>query len=127
MQPAAGAVSAPSEQPSASFPDLSQPWNAELRYRALVEKIPAVTFMAALDETVHDLYISPQIEALLGFSQKEWLDDAFLWYYQLHPEDRARWASEFARTCATGVQFRSDYRLIARDGRVVWVHGECQI
>ena len=92
-----------------------------------MEKIPAVTFMAALDETVHELYVSPQIEALLGFSQKEWLDDPFLWYYQLHPEDRTRWAAEFARTCATGVQFRSEYRLMARDGRVVWVHGECQI
>lgn len=115
------------EPESASSSDAAHPWNAELRYRALVEKIPAVTFMAALDETVHDLYISPQIESLLGFSQKQWLDDPFLWYYQLHPEDRARWAAEFARTCATGVQFRSEYRLIARDGRVVWVHGECQI
>jgi PAS domain S-box-containing protein len=115
------------ELPGASSAESSNAWNAELRYRALVEKIPAVTFMAALDETVHDLYVSPQIEALLGFSQKQWLDDPFLWYYQLHPEDRARWANEFARTCAIGVQFRSEYRLIARDGRVVWVHGECQI
>jgi PAS domain S-box-containing protein len=102
-------------------------WKAERRYRALIEQIPVVTFMAALDETVHELYVSPQIETLLGFSQAEWLDDPFLWYNRLHPDDRERWQNEFARTCATGVQFRSEYRLIARDGRVVWVHGECQI
>ena len=101
--------------------------DAELRYRALVEKIPAVTFLASLDTDRHEFYVSPQIEALLGFSQKEWLDDPFLWYYRVHPDDRQRWGSEFARTCSTGVQFRSEYRMLARDGRVVWVHGECQI
>jgi PAS domain S-box-containing protein len=102
-------------------------WKAELRYRALVEKIPAVTFVAALDDTVPELYVSPQIEALLGFSQEEWLDNPFLWYRQLHPEDRHRWAVEFAQTCATGERFRSDYRVLARDGRILWVHGECQV
>lgn len=105
----------------------TQSWKPELRYKALVEKMPAITFMAALDEAVHELYISPQIEALLGFSQAEWLENPFLWFRRLHPEDQERWAEEFARTCATGVQFKSEYRLIARDGRVVWVHGECQL
>ena len=100
---------------------------AELRYRALVERIPAVTFMAALDGDRHEFYVSPQVEALLGFSQKEWLDNPFLWYRHVHPDDRDRWAREFASTCSTGVHFRSEYRLIARSGQVVWVHGECQL
>ncbi len=100
---------------------------AELRYRALVEKIPAVTFMAALNQDIQELYISPQVQNLLGYSQEEWLADPFLWYYRLHPEDRAAWGAAFSRTCATGVNFSSEYRLLARDGHVVWVHGECQI
>lgn len=100
---------------------------AELRYRTLVEQIPAVTFMAALDEGIHELYVSPQIESLLGFSQQEWLGNPILWYTQLHPDDRERWQTEFARTCTSGVNFRSEYRLLARDGRVVWIHGECQV
>src|SRR6516164_3480509 len=99
----------------------------EARYRTLVEGIPAVTFMAALDEGVNELYVSPQIETLLGFSQKEWLEDPILWYAQLHPDDRPRWHVEFAHTCATGEPFRSVYRFVARDGRVVWVHGEAQV
>jgi PAS domain S-box-containing protein len=107
--------------------DLARLREAELRYRALVEKIPAVTFLASLDGDRHEFYVSPQIEALLGFSQKEWLDDPFLWYYRVHPEDRQRWGVEFASTCSTGVQFCSEYRMLARDGRVVWVHGECQV
>ena len=100
---------------------------AERRFRALVEQIPVVTFLGALDQDVQELYVSPQIEKLLGFTQKEWLQNPFLWYNQLHPDDAQRWADEFASTCATGTEFRSEYRFIARDGRVVWVHGECQV
>ena len=99
----------------------------EARYRTLVEGIPAVTFMAALDEGVNELYVSPQIELLLGFSQQEWLGNPVLWYTQLHPDDRTRWHTEFALTCSTGQHFRSVYRFFARDGRVVWVHGEAKV
>jgi PAS domain S-box-containing protein len=100
---------------------------AEFRYRTLVEQIPAVTFLASLEDGTPELYVSPQIEDLLGYTQQEWLNDPFLWFRQLHPDDRARWHEAFARTCATGVQFRSEYRFFARDGRVVWVLGECQV
>ena len=103
--------------------------NMEKRYRTLVEGIPAVTFMASLDEgaTERELYVSPQVEELLGFTQKEWLENPILWFTQLHPDDRNRWHEEFARTCSTGERFQSVYRFIARDGRVVWVHGEAQV
>jgi PAS domain S-box-containing protein len=100
---------------------------AEARYRSLVEEIPAVTFMAALDEGINELYVSPQIVDLLGFTQEEWLNDPVLWHRQLHPEDRDRWHLEFARTCATAQPFRSVYRFLARDGRVVWVLGEAKV
>ncbi len=96
-------------------------------YRVLVEQIPAITFMAVLDEGPNELYVSPQIEKVLGYSQKEWLEDPVLWYARLHPDDRERWHVEFARTCATGEPFRSEYRFLARDGRVVWVHGEARL
>jgi PAS domain S-box-containing protein len=104
--------------------------HAEARYRTLVEEIPAVTFMAALDDTaaaINELYVSPQIESLLGFTQKEWLEDPVLWYRQLHPEDRDRWHVEFARTCSTAEPFDAVYRFVARDGRVVWVHGHAKV
>jgi PAS domain S-box-containing protein len=73
------------------------------------------------------LYVSPQIEALLGFTQQEWLGDPILWYKQLHPDDQKRWHEEFAQTCATGKPFRAEYRFIARDGRVVWVLGQARV
>ena len=100
---------------------------AEARYRTLLETIPAVTFMASLDGGANEMYVSPQIETMLGFSQSEWLGDPVLWYRQLHPDDRERWHKEFARTCAVGEQFRSEYRFISRSGSVVWVHGEATL
>ncbi len=100
----------------------------EARYRSLVEGIPAVTFMAPMEgEGPGELYVSPQIESLLGFSQREWVENPILWYTQLHHDDKERWHEEFARTVATGEPFRSVYRFIARDGSVVWVHGEAQV
>jgi PAS domain S-box-containing protein len=100
---------------------------AEARYRSLVEEIPAVTFLAALDGDTNELYVSPQIEALLGFTQKEWLEDPILWHRQLHPDDRERWNTEFAPTVAHGIPFSSVYHFVARNGRVVWVRGEAKV
>jgi PAS domain S-box-containing protein len=102
---------------------------AEIRYRTLVEQIPAVTFMAVLGEGEgeNEIYVSPHIEALLGFTQQEWLENPFLWYRQLHPDDRAVWNEEFARGCRAGGPFRAECRFIARDGRVVWVRGEARV
>nr|MCU0687398.1 ATP-binding protein [Polyangiaceae bacterium] len=100
---------------------------AEARYRALVEQIPAVTFMAALDGGSREIYVSPQIETLLGFSQKEWLDDPTLWFKQLHPDDRLLWNVVFARGVASGRPFRAECRVYTRDGRLVWLHGEARL
>lgn len=107
--------------------DISQRKRDEAKFRTLVENIPAVTFIAPLDESVPELYVSPQIEQLLGFSQKEWLEDPVLWYRQLHPDDRVRWNLQFAPTCASGQPFNSVYRFLAKDGRVVWVHGSASV
>jgi PAS domain S-box-containing protein len=106
----------------------SQLRKLEQRYRSLVEGIPAVTFMATLDEVDEQaLYVSPQIEELLGFTQQEWLENPILWYTQLHPDDQERWHEEFSRTVSTGEPFSTVYRFVARDGRVVWVRGEAKV
>jgi PAS domain S-box-containing protein len=100
---------------------------SELRYRTLIEQIPAVTFMAALGDGDNEIYVSPHIEALLGYTQQEWLSNPFLWYSRLHPDDRLIWDQEFARGVRTGGPFRAECRFIARDGRVVWVRGEARL
>src|ERR1700686_4912362 len=101
--------------------------NLEARYRALVEQIPAVVFMAYLDRGIGEAYVSPQIEAALGFSQEEWLEDPVRWYSHIHPDDKQRWSREAAEMLLTGNPLRSAYRVVSRDGRVIWFHCEAKM
>ena len=101
--------------------------NLEAKYRALVEQIPAVVFMAYLDNAIGEAYVSPQIEAALGFSQQEWLEDPVRWYQQIHPDDKVRWSTEAAEMFLSGKPLRSAYRVMARDGRVLWFQCEAKM
>jgi PAS domain S-box-containing protein len=101
--------------------------NVEARYRALVEQIPAVVFMAYLDQGIGEAYVSPQIEKTLGFSQREWLEDPVRWYQQIHPDDKDRWSIEAAQMFLSGQPLRSAYRVLSRDGRVIWFHCEAKM
>ena len=112
---------------SAEGLDETQLPNLEARYRALVEQIPAVVFMAYLDRGIGEAYVSPQIEAALGFSQEEWLEDPVRWYSHIHPDDKQRWSAEAAEMFLTGNPLRSAYRVISRDGRVIWFHCEAKM
>lgn len=96
-------------------------------YRILVEQIPAVVFIAFFDKGFGEAYVSPQIEQSLGFTQEEWLNDPVRWYQQIHPEDKERWSIEAAQMFLTGEPLRSVYRVMARDGRVVWFHCEVKM
>ena len=99
----------------------------EARYQSLVEQMPAVTFMASFENGLSEVYVSPYIEALLGYTAREWIDDPILWYMRLHPADRTRWTKEFSRTVSWAEHFKGDYRFLAKDGRVVWIHGEAKV
>ena len=101
--------------------------NVDARYRTLVEQIPAVLFMVNLDGGAGEAYVSPYIEAALGFSQAEWLEDPIRWYRQIHPDDNLRWNVEAAEMFLTGKPLRSVYRVMARDGHVVWFHCEAKV
>jgi PAS domain S-box-containing protein len=101
--------------------------DVEARYQILVEQIPAVVFLAFLDKGIGEAYVSPQIEAMIGFTQEEWLNDPVRWYNQIHPEDKARWSIEAAQMFLSGEPLRSVYRVLARDGRVVWFHCEAKM
>jgi PAS domain S-box-containing protein len=97
----------------------------EARYRSLVEQIPLVIYIDALDEASSNIYTSPQIEALIGYTPEEWLADRELFKKLLHPDDRTRVMGEIARSHdADAESFCCEYRLLTRDGRVVWIHDE---
>lgn len=104
----------------------SRPWlpGEGQAYRQLVEQLPLVTYMDALDDVSSNLYTSPQVEELLGYPVEEWLSNRELFVELLHPDDRERVLDEIHRANEDGVSRASEYRLIARDGRVVWLRDE---
>ena len=93
-------------------------------YRALVEGAPVVLYIDRPDELSTNLYTSPQIVPLLGYDLAEWMNDPELWVRCLHPEDRERVVQAHETSNSKGERFREEYRIIANDGRVVWIRDE---
>ena len=97
--------------------------DAEAKYRTLVEQIPLATYINDTGLPIRTRYMSPQIEAMLGYPVSAWLEPDFFLTI-LHPADRDRVLAEVERTHASGQEFRAEYRLLAADGRTVWVLDE---
>ncbi len=106
---------------------VAQMRQSESRFRSLVEQLPAVVFHAALGEQDNEVYVSPQIETLLGFTQEEWLTNPLLWYSQLHPDDHDVVIEAFTRGIQSGGPFRAEVRFLSRDGKEVWILGEARL
>jgi diguanylate cyclase (GGDEF)-like protein/PAS domain S-box-containing protein len=100
---------------------------AESRYRTLVEQLPLAVYVDRIDEASSNIYTSPQIESMLGYSPEEWVSSPSLFLELLHPDDRERVLAAHARTHATGEPLQVQYRLVARDGRVVWIRDEARM
>ena len=94
------------------------------RYRTLIEQLPLVVYVDALDEVSSNVFTSRQIEPLLGYTVEEWKAETDLFARLLHPDDRERVLAAHARTHDTHEPLSLEYRLIARDGRVVWLRDE---
>ena len=101
--------------------------DAERRYREIVERTPAVTYQEMPTDgewgaTV--VFVSPQVEAMLGYTPEQWSSDPGFWVSVTHPDDLERIHAESSEVVESGKLWRADYRMIHRDGRVVWIHDE---
>jgi diguanylate cyclase (GGDEF)-like protein/PAS domain S-box-containing protein len=99
----------------------------ETRYRVLVEQVPAVTYIQQVGEPSRTTYVSPQNEAMLGYTPEECLSDPDHWVKILHPEDRERVLAEDKRSNEVGKPFASEYRQFAKDGSMVWIRDEATL
>jgi PAS domain S-box-containing protein len=96
---------------------------AEARHRALLDGLPLVTWFTAPDDRGTTLYVSPGIADLTGYSPSEWSEQSDLYPRLLHADDRERVLSALEES-VDGAPVSIDYRLLARDGRLVWVREE---
>ena len=93
-------------------------------YRMLVEGVPAILYLDRPDELSTNLYTSPQIESLLGYSVEEWMADPGLWREAIHPDDRDRVSLANEESNRNAERYLDEYRIITKHGRTVWIRDE---
>jgi adenylate cyclase len=99
----------------------------EVRYRMLAEEGPIVPYIYELDHEVDPPkvrleYVSPRTVDIVGFPDSSWIEESSKWYDAMHPDDRAEFGESVNRCHRTGESWALDYRMIAADGRIVWLH-----
>ena len=95
---------------------------AESRYQLLVEHLPIIVYVNPVDRIRGTTYVSPQITSILGYQREEWLADPEFWQKTVHPHDYSSVMDSLAHTQLTEEPFEMEYRMLARDGHVVWFH-----
>jgi len=98
---------------------------SEKRYRSLLENIPAITYLVNVKKGFQNptIYVSPQVESLLGYTRADFIAQPDFWLTLIHPDDRARVVAESDQADMTGAPFSSDYRIINRE-KTLWFHDE---
>ncbi|HEY5160445.1 MAG TPA: PAS domain S-box protein [Gaiellaceae bacterium] len=100
--------------------------DAEARYRLLVEQLPLITYINAPGESGRWVYLSPQLEQILGYKPADWVSEYDNFLNAIHPDDRERVTAERASSGAKG-RIALEYRLVAKDERLVWVRDEAVV
>jgi PAS domain S-box-containing protein len=93
----------------------------ENRYRLVVERLPAIIYVAESVGFRRMLYVSPQVEAVMGYSRSEWTTGPKSWQETIHPADRDRVLAILAGSEPSQSDLISiEYRLVNQEGQVGW-------
>ena len=93
----------------------------EARNRGLVERLPIITYVAALDQNRSPLFVNTQVERILGFTPEQWMEDAALWHGRIHPDDRPMVERALHELMTgSGGRMHCEYRMAAADGGERW-------
>src|SRR5713226_6935940 len=92
----------------------------EIKYRTLIEQVAAISYIAELGAQGQWLYVSPQVESILGYSADEWLSNSKDWIIHIPPEDHPI-VNAAEESCLRGEPFQAEYRIKRKDGEIIWV------
>ena len=116
-----GAHLHPPTAPAAVVSEREARFQAEAKYLALVEQIPAVVYLDPVDDTKDSIYVSPQVRDLLGVDPEQWLADPYCWSSHVHPDDFAQAWEEYRDSYTRDVPLSHEYRMFHEDGTLRWV------
>jgi len=100
---------------------------AQEQLRSLVDNIPAIVYLDPVDENASSIYVSPKVEQILGPTPEEWITNMSIWREMIHPDDRDAAWDRYVGFRDSGEPLRSEYRMIRKDGRLVWIREEAEI
>src|SRR2546427_249390 len=92
----------------------------EIKYRTLIEQVAAISYIAELGTHGQWLYVSPQVESILGYSAEEWLSNSKDWIRHVHSDDHPI-VNAAEESCSRGEPFQAEYRITRKDGEIIWV------
>jgi PAS domain S-box-containing protein len=96
----------------------------EARYESLAQQLPGATYVHAVGDRSRVSYVSPQVGTMLGYRAEDWLTDEGLFWRLVHEDDRPRVEDDLERAGQANSPFVSEYRMLSRNGSVVWVRDE---
>ncbi len=98
----------------------------ERRFHDLIHGVDAIlTEIETASRRV--LFINGRVERMLGYSVEQWTTEPGFWRSHIHPEDRERTIATTEAEIAAGRDFVHEYRMLAADGRAVWVRDSVTI
>ena len=106
--------------------------HAEEKFRTIVEQTEAIFYTQSIDpdDPTASLttYVAPGNTALIGYTADEIAEDPRLWQRIIHPDDRDRvLAADAASNTGGSERFSMEYRMIRKDGEVIWVQDEASL
>lgn len=94
--------------------------------KSLIENLDGI-FWEADAQTFEFQYISPQVEQITGYTQKEWLETKDFWKDHIHPWDREN-AAQFCHTETQKLNDHSfDYRFLTKEGKTIWLNDRVKV
>ncbi len=93
---------------------------SEAKYRGFIENLAVMFYAAEPQPPYSPIYTSPAF-AQFGYPLAEWNQSSDLWTRILHPEDREWVLAKTDAAMRAGAETDYEYRIIARDGTVIWV------
>jgi PAS domain S-box-containing protein len=92
----------------------------EAKYKMFVEQVAAVSYIAEVGLQGKWHYVSPQVEAIFGYTQEEWLAESEDWIRFVAEEDHPL-IEAAEENCLRAKRFQAEYRLRRKDGQFIWV------
>ncbi len=107
---------------------MTQLAETEVRFRSLVEHIPAIVYLCDVEPPFRTRYVSPQVESMLGYPPREWMSDSNGFFMKIvHPEDVGGLLDLTAEAARSRGFVTAEYRLLDRQGEVRWFRDECTL